>query len=303
VSSSASKRFYYARVSVLSLVLLAVLAYAARDHRRRSARREWQRPLQVALVLLADGELEPAGLARLQQQVEPLEQQLEDQFARYGGTFRPIRFQQFGPVQEPSPPPASADEPSLWQALTLSLSLGAYARRCDRAAGVSGGNDFDGKIYLRLSQPHSARRSLVEGLGEDGGRVAVTSLELREDSADFGLFVVAHELFHLLGASDRYGADGLAELPDGLGEPELVPQFPQRSVEVMARGRVIAPGREEPPGQLAELRVGTKTAAEIGWSSSTVPPGASPSETSPSETGLPEASPPESGLSPEPRRR
>jgi hypothetical protein len=292
---SGSKRFYYARVSVLSLVLLGVLAYAARDHRRRSARREWQRPLQVALVLLAEDQLGPAALERLQQHVEPLEQQLEDEFARYGGTFRPIRFQQFGPVPEPSPPPVAADQPSLWQALTLSLSLGAYARRCDRAAGVGGGNEFDGKVYLRLSEPHSARWSLVEGLGEEGGRVAVTSLELREDSADFGLFVVAHELFHLLGASDRYGPDGLAELPDGLGEPELVPQFPQRSVEVMARGRVIQPGREEPPSQLAELRVGAKTAAEIGWSSST-----GLQEREPPDKTLPS---PEPGLSPGPRRR
>jgi hypothetical protein len=286
---SASKRFYYARVSVLSLVLLGVLAYAARDHRRRSARREWQRPLQVALVLLADGELEPNALGRLQAHVEPLEQQLEDQFARYGGSFRPIRFQQFGPVPEPSPPPVPADQPTLWQDLTLSLALGAYARRCDRAARVGDGNDFDGKIYLRLSEPHSERLSLVEGLGEDGGRVAVTSLELREDSADFGLFVVAHELFHLLGASDRYGPDGLAQLPDGLGEPELVPRFPQRSVEVMARGRVIEPGLEDPPSQLAELRVGAKTAAEIGWSSSSGLPERAPPERETSETGSSEA--------------
>jgi hypothetical protein len=297
VSSGRSKRFYYARVSVLTLVLLGVLAYAARDHRRRSARREWQRPLAVALVLLADGELEPEALARLQGHVEPLEQQLEDQFARYGGSFRPIRFQQFGPVPEPRPRPVAPDQPSLWQELTLSLSLRAYARRCDRAAGVSDG-DFDGKIYLRLSEPHNERLSLVEGLGEDGGRIAVTSLELREDSADFGLFVVAHELLHLLGASDRYGPDGLAELPDGLGEPELVPQFPQRSVEVMARGRVIEPGLEEPPSQLAELRVGAKTAAEIGWSPRAATPESGPSGSGPSASG-----PSATGLSPAPRKR
>jgi hypothetical protein len=33
----------------------------------------------------------------------------------------------------------------------------------------------------------------------------------------------------------------------------------------MARGRVLAPGVEEPPGHLSELRVGTQTATEIGW--------------------------------------
>lgn len=272
-----SKGFYYARVSVLSLILLGVLGYAARDNARRSARRHWQRPLQIALVLLEDGEIDPAALGLLQERVESLEEALEREFSRYGGTFRPIRFRQFGPAPEPRPPPTPAAESSLWQALTLSLSLGAFARASDHAAAVDN-SAFDGKIYVRLSAPRSARRSLVEGLGEEGGRIAVTSLELREDSADFGLFVVAHELFHLLGANDRYGPDGLAELPDGLGEPELEPRYPQRSAEVMARGRVLEPGREEPPSQLGELRVGTRTAEEIGWSSFSVAaaePGAS----------------------------
>jgi hypothetical protein len=267
-------------------VLVGLLAYAARDHARRSARRDWQRPLQVALVLLEDGELDAAALGHLQERVEPLEEALQSEFERYGGTFCPIRFRQFGPVPEPSAPPSAAPESSLWQSLKLSLALGAFARASDRAAGVNGA-DFDGKIYVRLSTPRSARLSLVEGLGEDGGRIAVTSLELREDSADFGLFVVAHELFHLLGASDRYGPDGYAELPDGLGEPELEPRYPQRSVEVMARGRVIEPGREEPPGQLGELRVGARTAEEIGWSSLAVAPSpASPTESDGSLPGL-----------------
>ncbi|MEO8184684.1 MAG: hypothetical protein ABI895_38235 [Deltaproteobacteria bacterium] len=263
-----SRRFYYARVSVLSLVLLGVLGYAMRDHARRSARRDWQRPLQIALVLLLEGEVDPGALGLFQERVGSLEEALEREFGRYGGTFRPIRFRQFGPAPEPGPPPTLAAEPSLWQSLTLSLSLGAFARASDRAAGVDNGA-FDGKIYVRLSTPRSPRRSLVEGLGEDGGRIAVTRLELRDDSADFGLFVVAHELFHLLGANDRYGPDGFADIPDGLGEPEREPRYPQRSVEVMARGRVLEPGREQPPSQLDELRVGTRTASEIGWSSLT----------------------------------
>lgn len=259
-----SKRFYYVRVSVLSLVLVGLLIFAALDRARRSARRDWQRPLSVALILLQEGELQPAALDRLQQRVETLEAVLEAEFARYGGGFRPIVFRQFGPVPEASTVPVPAAQASFWHDLWLSLELGAFARENDRAAGLTR-DHFDGKIYVRLSAPRSQRRSLVEGLGEEGGRIAVTSLELREDSADFGLFVVAHELFHLLGASDRYGPDGLAELPEGLGDPGLVPLFPQLRAEVMARGRVIEPGVEEPPGQLGELAVGSRTALEIGW--------------------------------------
>jgi hypothetical protein len=40
----------------------------------------------------------------------------------------------------------------------------------------------------------------------------------------------------------------------------------------MARGRVIEPGLEVPPSDLEELRVGPRTAAEIGWT----PPGEGP---------------------------
>jgi hypothetical protein len=156
----------------------------------------------------------------------------------------------------------------VFESLRLSLALGAFARRADRAAAVDAGN-WDGKVYVLLSPPWNARRALVEGLGENGGTIAVTSLELSEDSVDFGLFVVAHELVHLLGAEDRYGPDGLTLLPEGLGAPEQEPQFPQLKAEVMARGRVLAPGQEEPPGQLDELSVGPLTAAEIGWSVAT----------------------------------
>jgi hypothetical protein len=259
-----SRRFYYVRVSVLSLVLVGLLVYAALDRARRSARRDWQRPLSVALILLQEGDVDPAALQLLQLRVESLEEVLEAEFARYGGGFRPIVFRQFGPIPMASPVPVASTEPSLWQSLRLSLALGSFARSNDRAAGLER-DDFDGKIYLRLSTPRSQRHSLVEGLGEDGGRIAVTSLELREDSADFGLFVVAHELFHLLGATDRYGPDGSAALPDGLGDPGLMPRYPQQRAEVMARGRVIEPGVEEPPAQLGELSVGALTALEIGW--------------------------------------
>ena len=77
--------------------------------------------------------------------------------------------------------------------------------------------------------------------------------------------MVAHELFHLLGADDRYGPDGNAIIPDGLGDPDREPLYPQDGAEIMARGRVLRPGHEEPPGDLNELRVGAATAREIGW--------------------------------------
>jgi hypothetical protein len=258
-----ARQFYLARVTVLLTVLASVIIYAVRDHSARSARRAWQRPLEIALVLLERGALDPDALASFEARVPALEQALEDEFRRYGGAFRPIRFARFGPVPEREAAPRASVDPGPLEPLRVSYDLFWFARDSDALARVSG--SFDGQVYVVLSPPRSAKRALVEGIGQDGGRIAVTSIELSEDSVDFGLFVVTHELFHLLGASDRYAADGSALLPEGLGDPEQQPLYPQESAEVMARGRVIEPGREVPPSDLAELRVGPQTAAEIGW--------------------------------------
>ncbi|HTV25654.1 MAG TPA: hypothetical protein VMG12_43460 [Polyangiaceae bacterium] len=250
-------------------MLASVIIYAVRDHSARSARRAWRRPLDVALVLLERGALDPDALADFERRVPALEQALEDEYRRYGGSFRPIRFTRFGPVPERVATPRASADPGPFEPLRVSYDLFWFARESDAAAHVVG--SFDGTIYVALSPPRSAKRALVEGIGQDGGRIAVTSIELSEDSVDFGLFVVTHELLHLLGASDRYAADGSALLPEGLGDPEQEPLYPQASAEVMARGRVIEPGLEVPPSDLAELRVGPQTAAEIGWLR---PPGA-----------------------------
>jgi hypothetical protein len=258
-----ARQFYLARVAVLLTLLAAVILYAVRDHAARRDRLAWQRPLQIALVLLAQGELDPDALAAFEQRVPELERALEREFERYGGGFRPFRFHGFGPVPAREASPRASVEPGLFEPLRVSYALFWFARHSDEAAAVVGA--FDGKIYVVLSPPRSEKRALVEGLGQDGGRIAVTRIELSADSVDFGLFVITHELFHLLGAGDRYAPDGTALLPEGLGDPEREPLYPQDSVEVMARGRVLEPGREVPPSDLAELRVGPQTAAEIGW--------------------------------------
>jgi hypothetical protein len=275
--------FFRARVAFLSSVLLAVLIYAGRDYSARRARTDWARPLDVALVLLeAESEraaesapavtprLDPEALATFIERVPALEQALSREFERYGGAFRPIHFTIFGPAPERAAPPAASAEPGWLEPLRVSYGLWRFARASDAASGVAG--SFDGKIYVALSAPRSARRALVEGLGQEGGRIAVTRIELSVDSVDFGLFVVAHELLHLVGASDRYAPDGTALVPDGLGDPEREPLYPQDSVEVMARGRVLEPGREQPPSDLEQLRVGRRTASEIGWVPALPPP-------------------------------
>lgn len=261
---SFGRRYYRLRVALLLAVLAAVVVHAGLDYARRSARRAWRRPLEIALVLIREGSVEPELLDRLERRARALEQVLEAEFSRYGGEFAPVRFHHFGPLPLQREPPRAEPGSSPIEALRLSLALSQFARQHDRAAGLDP-DAYDGRIYVLSSPPSSDDRALVEGLGEDGGRLAVTNVELSEHSIDFALFVVAHELFHLLGATDRYDAQGRTQIPEGLGEPDLNPRYPQRGTEVMARGRVVSPNEEVPPDTLSELRIGARTAREIGW--------------------------------------
>lgn len=258
------------RLAVLLGLLVATLSWAWHDVRSRRARTEWQRPLEVAVALVELGVVEPSALAALRARFPALEARLRDEYHRHGGQLpEPVHFTLFGPVTVDRAPPADPDS------TLVSLARHAYEQwRWTHAVDVGTrlpASGFDSRIYLLVRAPHDRARSWVEGSSELGGRVGVARIELGVSAVDLALFVVTHELFHTLGASDKYDANGRALIPDGLVEPERVPLYPQRYAEVMTRNLVIAAGSERPPDSLAELGVGALSAREIGWSGSEPP--------------------------------
>ena len=77
--------------------------------------------------------------------------------------------------------------------------------------------------------------------------------------------VIAHELFHTVGASDKYDASGNPIPPDGLGEPNRSPLYPQRQAEIMAGTIAQNEYQSKMASSLKKCVVGKKTATEIGW--------------------------------------
>lgn len=265
---AATDRFFGLRVAVLGFVLVCVFVYAARDTLRRKARTSWERPLNVGVVLLelgVDGsEPEPAALTALTQRLSVLEARLGAEAKRYRPALSAVvHFQAFGPLRVLAPPPTPAGE-GVVDLLAYTWRQWRYTTRIDAAAGVSS-RALDAVIYVVAEPVLDEARKQVEGLSQQGGRIGFARIQLDESTVDLCLFVVAHELMHTLGASDKYGADGRALIPSGLGDPEQSPRFPQLYAEVMARNRVIGQDSEAVPESLDELRVGTETAREIGW--------------------------------------
>jgi hypothetical protein len=256
--------YFRARVAVLLAILAGVLLWAWRDVRNRRERNTWERSLSVAIVLVRLGPIDGVAVAALRDRMRALETRFTEERRRYRADApRPFALSFVGPVDVAESPPRATGE-GLLDAARQSWALWRWTSRVDRATGLRAG-EYDSRIYVAARAPANEERAMIEGESEEGGRLGAVEVDLDATMADFALFVAAHELFHTLGASDKYDAAGRTLVPSGLAEPYRVPQLPQSFAEVMARNRPVAPGVERPPENLDELAVGPWTAKEIGW--------------------------------------
>jgi hypothetical protein len=259
-----SSTFFRIRVGVLLFVLFVVVLYAIRDVRSRRQRNEWDHTLTVAVVLLRQGAVSPEAIVALKRRRADVEGRLTEEMRRYrpAGPV-PFTFALFGPVDVTAPPPQPASD-GVVDIVRHVHEQWRYLRDVDRTAGLSA-RDFDTRIYVTLKPGEAGETSFVEGLSEAGGRIGTVGVDLDTAMVDVAWFVTVHELFHTLGATDRYDATGRTVLPDGLADPAQSPLYPQRFTEIMARNRPLSLAAETPPDSIDEIAVGAKTAKEIGW--------------------------------------
>ncbi|MFO0669157.1 MAG: hypothetical protein U0235_05925 [Polyangiaceae bacterium] len=253
------------RVTILLAVLIGVITYAIRDVRHRRARNDWDHTLEIALVVLTLGHVDPAATDALRTRAEMLAARLHEERGRYrAGAPRPFAFRVYGPVPIAAPPPEPASD-GIGDLARFAWEKHEYLADVDARASIDVGA-HDVRVYVVATPAKATERAFVEGLSEDGGSVGFVKVELDLTMVDFALSVAAHELFHTLGATDKYDAQGRTKVPEGLAEPGSRAATAQRYVEIMARGRPVARGREVLLDSLDELAVGPSTAAEIKWS-------------------------------------
>jgi len=261
-----ARAFWLFRVTVLLLVLVGVAAWGISSRRQREARTSWQVPLQVAIVLMAE---EPVALPVQEawsQGADALGAWVSTQFERYRGQtgMAPIRFEVLAPVLIPEPPPFRPAGDGLWERLEHRLTLERFLFDLHRRGNVNP-RAYDARIYVHLRGKAQRRAQWVEGVGEAGGVLGLVRAPADEQDLTLALSAVAHELFHCLGATDKYDSAGHAHVPDGLVDPEAVPLFPQEEAEIMVGGTPMGPGRGVVPRSLDELGVGPLTASELHW--------------------------------------
>lgn len=256
-------RAFHWRVVVLLTVLVLVVLWGTSRERRQRARLRWNRPLEVAVVLLARGEVKPEVRAAWGQGVEQLEAWLEREAGRYRGDLNPpVNLTLTGPVPADVDfqPPGESLVARAREAWRLSRTLSVL----DEAAGL-GSQRWDARIYVVLEPVGPEGERLVEGMAEAGGSVGLVHGVLEDTTLTLELMAVAHELFHCLGVPDAYDAQGHARVPEGLVEPERAPLYPQPAAEVMVGEVPMGEAEGRLPESLDEVRVGPATAKALRW--------------------------------------
>jgi hypothetical protein len=116
-----------------------------------------------------------------------------------------------------------------------------------------------------LYHPLQFNQALPHSLGLQKGLLGVVHVFASDAQRTQNNFVMAHELLHTLGATDKYDANGEPLYPIGVADPNTRPPYPQSKAEIMGGRVALAPDRSEIPRGLEEAVVGYVTAAEIGW--------------------------------------
>ncbi len=248
------------RILALLLVLLTV---ALTTWRERYLSTRWHDPLYVAIYPIAadDSPITSSYVAALD---GGYFQPIDRFFAREAERYRldagePIRTRLRPPLRER--PPRRADDAGPLATALWSLRLRYWAWRVSGRAH----EPEDVRIFVLYHDP-ALTPTVPHSLGLTKGLIGVVYAFAAPEMRGENDVVIAHELLHTVGAADKYNpADDAPRFPEGFGDPEQVPLYPQPTAEIMAGRRMLAPGRWQQARSLDEAVIGPATALEIRW--------------------------------------
>jgi hypothetical protein len=248
------------RIAAL-LGILVLVALTTLQDRYRSTR--WREPLFVAIYPIAADE-SPATRRYVDsldaEKFKAIDHFFAREAARYGlRTDEPFRSR-LRPALEDRPPQRAASAGPLATAF-WSLRLRYWAWRVSRHAR----EPADVRIFVLYHDP-ALTRTVPHSLGLTKGLIGVVYAFAAPEMTAENNVVIAHELLHTVGATDKYDpVDDAPRFPDGFGDPGQVPLYPQRYAELMAGRRMLARGRWEQVASLDDVAIGAATAHEIRW--------------------------------------
>jgi hypothetical protein len=248
------------RIAILLWVLLAVALSTWRDQYLST---RWHDPLYVAIYPIAadDSPVTRAYLTALDaEHFKPIDRFFVREAERYRlATSEPIRTRLRTELHDR--PPSRKPDAGLLATALWSLRLRYWAWRVSGHAH----EPEDIRMFVLYHDP-ALTPTVPHSLGLTKGLIGVVYGFAAPEMNGENNVVIAHELLHTVGATDKYTlVDDAPRYPEGYGDPGQKPLYPQRAAELMAGRRMLAPDRWQQAASLDEVIIGPATALEIRW--------------------------------------
>jgi hypothetical protein len=160
-----------------------------------------------------------------------------------------------------SVPPAPPTAAGRIEAVLWSLQMRFWAWRNDAYAGPRP----HVRLFVLYFDPEQRQR-LSHSVGLQKGMLGRVNAFAGDAMTETNNVIIAHELLHTLGATDKYDPSGnRPQYPDGYAEPRREPLYPQSFAEIMAGRIPLDRTRAEIPRTLNDTLIGAATAREISW--------------------------------------
>ncbi len=249
------------RIIVLLLLLFGVAGDAWLTQLRST---DWDEPLWVSVYPInADGSAATAAyIDSLDDETfAPVAAFLSSEAERYELDIRePMELRLAAQVSErPPEPPANGQRLAV---MLWSLEMRYWAWKTMRAYA---GPPSDIQVFVQYFDPQENDR-VAHSLGLQKGLIGVVNAFASSRQAGQNNVVIAHELLHTVGASDKYDLSNTQPIyPHGYADPEQEPLYPQRYAEIMGGRIPVSETEAEMPMSLNRTLIGPETAAEINW--------------------------------------
>ncbi|HEX2138862.1 MAG TPA: hypothetical protein VHG33_04025 [Woeseiaceae bacterium] len=244
------------RISVLLLILVAVSLSSWLTQARST---DWNNSLWVKVYPInADRS------ANTQRYIDALtvedfggiERFIARETVKFGRALeQPVRMELGGEIAVQ--PPALPLSPAIPQVMWWSLRMRWWAGRV-----TDDPIKPDVRIFVRYHQPKDGL--LENSVGIRKGMVGVVNAYAGKRHTPVNNVIIAHELLHTLGATDKYDpSTSLPSFPNGYAQPALQPLHPQRFAEIMGGRIPLSEGEAMIPQSLSYAVIGRATALEI----------------------------------------
>jgi hypothetical protein len=220
--------------------------------------RQWNAPVQVRVYPInTHKDVHTAAFIKTlsNDSFNEVETFIHDQAKLFGTDNATVNIELMDEVDAPVP---DMVDMSVISAITYSLKLKWYS-----IFHRKGSNAKDVILFMALS-------TVDDGIGSSYTLQKGSVISLRAISDDrvmpMNNFIMAHEILHIFGATDKYSMDTLQPIyPEGYADPHATSLYPQLQAEIMG-GRIPITGQDSViPDSLKRSMVSAKTAHEVNW--------------------------------------